>query len=89
MHKPMSAAMSSTRSKIPTSCISSSLYLRPQNSVKLPAISMKTVQKNPDQLTIEDLPTIRSQVMNETCILVCVCVCVCACMCVCVYNYVR
>lgn len=41
----------------------SSLHLRPQISVKLPAISMKRVQKNPDQLTIEDLPTIRSQVM--------------------------
>ena len=64
LHKPLSADSTSTacRSKTPTSCMSS-LHLRPQISVKLPAISMKKVQKNPDQLTIEDLPAIRSQVL--------------------------
>ena len=64
MHKPHSADSTSAtcRSKTPISCMSS-LHLRPQISVKLPAISMKKVQKNPDQLTIEDLPAIRSQVV--------------------------
>ena len=64
MHKPHStdSASATCRSKTPTSCMSS-LHLRPQISVKLPAISMKKVQKNPDQLTIEDLPAIRSQVL--------------------------
>ena len=56
-----SATSSASRSRPPTSRMSS-LHLRPQISVKLPAISTKRVQKNPDQLTIEDLPTIRSQV---------------------------
>lgn len=62
MCKPSASSASAvTRSKTPTSCMSP-MCLRPQISVKLPAISMSTVQKNPDQLTIEDLPTIRSQV---------------------------
>jgi hypothetical protein len=62
MCKPSASTASAvTRSKTPASCMSP-MCLRPQISVKLPAISMSTVQKNPDQLTIEDLPTIRSQV---------------------------
>ena len=63
MCKPLSADSTSTvtRSRTPASCMSA-MCLRPKISVKLPAISMRAVQKNPDQLTIEDLPTIRSQV---------------------------
>ena len=74
MCKPSgSTASTVTRSKTPASYMSP-MCLRPQISVKLPAISMSTVQKNPDQLTIEDLPTIRSQVYNycDSCVLLCV-----------------
>ena len=64
MQKELSPSSVSTvlQTKTPASSMSA-MHLRPQISVKLPAISMRSVQKNPDQLTIEDLPTIRSQVL--------------------------